>query len=278
MFFISPLLALFSRDFYRRMARAGLGVGFGYWFYLGTLLALITGATLTVRALPEMDRFLIWLKREMPVLVWHPEGLSIKDKTAFSLVHPKYGPLAKFDMTKTDVTAEGMGEFGIFVTSQKIYLKQPGSRGLRIYDLIKARAERQGRAGAANQPSSFEIQPDQIVTGYRQFKPWLITVFCGILWGAFLLWKLLAALFYSWIGLLVNMGRRDKLDYSHILTLTFFAMTPAIVIQLLQFLIPPFARIPFGLGGSLLVTVFYLFYAIKGTEPSEPPSTLEAVS
>ncbi len=267
-FFFSPLLSLFSRNFYRRMARAGLGRGFSYLVYLAVLMTAVAGTTLAVRVLPEMDRFAVWLKGEMPLLIWKPaEGLSMKDKTTFSLVHPQYGPLARLDMTKTEIKVEDMGENSIFVTAKKIYIKQPGRNELRIYDLMQARTKAQpGNAAGA---SAFEIKPEDILKTYRQFRPWIVAIFCAILLGVFLVWKLLAALFYSWIGLLINFTCKEKLDYSHLLTLAFFVLTPAALIQLLQWVIPRLAAIPFGLAGSLSVTTLYLLFAIKSTQPTE---------
>lgn len=269
-FLLAPFFALFSRDFYKRMTRAGLGAGFAYLFYGVTLMTVIASAALMVRILPEMDRFTVWLQGQMPVLMWKPqEGLSMRDQSTFTLVHPQYGPLAQFDMTKEEVRLEDLGENTLFVTSKRIYVRQPGRSSLRIYDLTQVRS--QTTKGPA---APFEIRPDTIDGLYRQMKPWLITAFIGILWGALLVWKLLAALFYSWVALLINLFRREKLDYSHLLTLAFFVLTPAACVQLLQLIIPRLAALPFGFPGSLALTTCYLYLAVKGTEPpqTKPPA------
>ena len=185
----------------------------------------------------------------------------MKDRTAFALVHPEYGPLARFDMTMKEVTSADMGDNSVFVTSQKIFMRQPGQLTFRTFDVTQL--------GDKNtQP--FEIRPDNIGTFYQKIKPMLVVMLSGAFWFVFLLWKILAALFYSWIALLINMTRRDKLDYSHLWTIACFALTPAALIQGLQFAIPQLAFLSFGTAGSLIVTTAYLYLAIKGTEPPAP--------
>lgn len=259
----APFKALYDRAFYARAAHAGAGKGLIYILYLSAIM--LAGALISVqtRLLPEANRFVEWLQVEMPVLQWAPQGLSMKGATAYALVHPEYGPLAQFDMERGEITREDMGPNSIFVTSQKIYMRQPGTEELREYDITQL-------AGAGAPAEPFEVRPENIGTFYREIKPWLAAGLLASIFGIFILWKLLAALFYSWIALLINMMRQEKLYYSHLWTVTCFALTPAALIQTLQFALPPLAAIPFGPAGSFALTVLYLFLAVKGTEPASP--------
>lgn len=256
----APFYSLFSRKFYNEAAYAGAGRGFLYLIYLVTLMLFAAFAAVNTRLLPQTNAFVGWLQSEMPVMQWTPAGLSMKDRTAFALVHPEFGPLVRFDMTMKEMTSADMGDNNVFVTSQKIYMRQPGREGFRIFDVMQL-----GDKNA--QP--FEIRPENIGTFYKKIKPWLVVMLSGAFWFAFLIWKILAALFYSWIALLINMTRREKLDYSHLWTIACFALTPAALVQSLQFALPQFAVLPFGTAGSFMVTSAYLYLAIKGTEPPE---------
>ncbi len=258
----APFFALFSRDFYRRAALAGPGKGFTYLAYLSALMLLAAFFAVNTRLLPAADRFVVWLQSEMPVLQWTPAGLSMKDRTSFALVHPQFGPLAQFDMTRKEIQAGDMGENSIFVTSQTVYMRQPGRTELKTYDVTQLGNKQ------AMQP--FEIRPETLGSFYQRIKPGLTAVFILAIFAGLLIWKILAALFYSWVALLINMSRREPLHYSHLWTLACFALTPAALIQSLQLIIPALTSLPFGPAGSFLVTTAYLFIAIKGTEPAEP--------
>jgi len=264
----APFYALFSRKFYSQVMFAGTGRAFLYLFYLATLMLFAAFAAVNTRLLPQTDAFVSWLQSEVPVMEWTPAGLSMKDRTAFALVHPEFGPLARFDMTMKEISAADMGENSVFVTSQKIYLRQPGREGFRIFDVMQL-----GEKNA--QP--FEIRPENIGAFYQQVKPWLVVMMSGAFWIGFLLWKILAALFYSWIALVINMTRREKLYYGHLWTIACFALTPAALIQSLQLAIPQLGVLPFGTAGSFVVTTAYLYLAIKGTEPPESAEAAPAV-
>jgi len=266
--FSAPYFSLFSRKFYSEAAHAGAGRGFLYIVYLVTLMLFATFAAVNARLLPQANTFVDWLQSEMPIMQWTPAGLSMKDRTAFALIHPEYGPLARFDMTVKEITSVDMGDNSVFVTAQKIYMRQPGREGFRIFDVMQL-----GDKNA--QP--FEIRPDNIGFFYQKIKPWLVVMLSGSFWFAFLLWKVLAALFYSWIALIINMTRREKLDYSHLWTIACFALTPVALIQTLQFAIPQLGALPFGTTGSFMVTTAYLYLAIKGTEPPETAETAPVV-
>ena len=263
----APFYALFSRQFYTKAAFAGAGRGSVYLLYLSGLMLLAAATAVSTRLLPQANEFAVWLQSELPALQWTPAGLSMKGQTAFALIHPEYGPLAQFDMNLSEVSDQEMGDNSIFVTSQKVYMRQPGRAGFKIYDVTQL-----GDKNA--QP--FEIRPELIGQVYARAKPWLLFLLLGSFWVMFLIWKILAALFYSWVALLINMMRREKLHYSHLWTLACFALTPAALVQSLQFAFPPLAVIPFGLIGSFFMTSAYLYLAIKGTEspladsPSDP--------
>lgn len=256
----APFYALFSRKFYHEAVFVGPARGFLYLFYLSALMLLIAFAAMNTRLVPQMNTFAAWLQAEVPIMQWTPAGLSMRDGETFALVHPEYGPLARFDMTKNEITFADMGENSVFVTAQKIYLRQPGREGLRVFDVMQL--------GDKNN-QSFDIRPDTIGFFYQKVRPWIVFMVLGVLWAGFLIWKILAALFYSWIALLINTTRREKLYYSHLWTIACFALTPAALIQGLQFAIPQLGFLPFGTAGSLIVTTAYLYLAIKGTEPPE---------
>ena len=132
-FFTAPITAFFYPPVYQDAAKSSASRGVLYLFYLAGLSVIFTMMVLSAKIMPQVDAFANWVQKNMPVLVWTPEGLSIENgQTTAMLTHPKYGTIAIFDMTKTTVTAADMGKAYIFVTPQKIFFKSaPGQIGVR---------------------------------------------------------------------------------------------------------------------------------------------------
>ncbi len=259
-FLADPISSLFSRDFYRKASRWSVLRGLAYLCYLSLLLTLLFVWLLKTVAVPEMDQFVGWLKKEMPVLVWSEGKLALKEGTVRELKHPVYGPLIKFDMTHSDFTELELGEYTIGITPEKAFVHQGGGR-------LKEFAWKP-RPGEEKQ--TFEITQDTIGAAYHQMKSRLTVFFIFLLWGAVILWNVIAALFYSWVSLMINWTRRgEKLHYSHLLNISICALTPATFVMASQLCVPALNRLSFGIFGSFVLTAAYLFFAILGTD--DPP-------
>jgi hypothetical protein len=176
-------------------------------------------------------------------------------------VHPRLGPVVTFDMNRTDVTSENIGDVVVFVTATKLFVRQ-GGREVRVYDLLGAVSREQAGGSAL----STSITPQVLDAFYKALKPWLVFFVLIIFFPFFFVWKLFTALIYSWFGLLINMSRHSKLNYSGLFNIGCFVLTPAALIQMIQLLIPGMNHVPFGLIGSAVVTFGYLFFAIKTTD------------
>jgi len=219
------------------------------------------------RGIPQIDQFVQWAKAEMPSMTWTPDGLVMNIQNPYTMVHPKLGPLVTFDANQVDVTTETIGEVVMFVTPGKLFVKR-GIREVRVYDLTR-------QVAAAPDPNALmavNITSESVQKFYDSLKPWLIFFVVLFFFPFFFLWKLIAALIYSWIGLLINFTRTPKLPYNAILNVSLFALTAATLIQWLRLMVPALNRIPFGLVGSLLITCIYLFLAVKKTEETLPPT------
>ena len=255
---LAPVYSLFSLSFYREILRKSLGRGFLYLAYLSFLATIVFLLFFTSRLLPEADRFAAWARAEMPALTWTPQGLRMNLKSPYTMVHPQLGPLVTFDTSKTDAGTEEMKDVSMFVTSRKVFLKQRAGE-IRVYDLKEM-------MGAAKADNPAVVNGETLEGFYKSFKPMLFFLAIFFFFPFFFIWKFLAALFYSWFGLLLNFFRTEKLHYGQILNVSFFTLTPVLGIQLLQILIPNAGRIPFGLPGSIAVTGVYLYFVIVKTQ------------
>ncbi len=262
--FLAPLYSLFSLGFYRGIIRSRLRSGFLYLVYLSVIATLLMSVWLVRRGIPQMNSFLEWAKSQMPTLTWTPEGLVMNAASPQTMVHPELGPLVIFDMNRTDVDLGTMQNVVMFVTSKKIFVRQ-GLNQIKAYDLTRISA----KGGQGEAAGAVPINGETLQKFYDSVRPWFVVLGILFFFIFFLVWKFLAALLYSWVGLLINFLRRPRLNYSAILNVSFFALTAVTLIQLLQLLFPFLGRLPFGFAGSLFVTGIYLFLAIKKTEDKD---------
>ncbi|MCB9799420.1 MAG: DUF1189 family protein [Candidatus Omnitrophica bacterium] len=265
-FWQTPFFALFRLDLYRRAAGEKISKGFFYLVYLSVLMGVFSVMAYNIRAVPEVKDFVEWFKADMPAsLVWTPQGLQMPLQAPYAMVHEKYGPLVLFDLQKDETTAAQMKDYPVLVTARKIYLRPvAGSGNIRSYDITA-----QGLTEDTNQLSSIgpvQITPALVQKTYDSMRPWILLIVFSAVLVIFFVWKVMAALFYSWFALLMNMRRHDKLDYSQLLNISILALTPAIAINLLRLFIPPLEFIPFGFAGSFIVTMGYLFWVLKKTD------------
>ena len=95
----------------------------------------------------------------------------------------------------------------------------------------------------------------------QRFQALLVPVVLVFLAPLFFVWKLLIALFYSLIALLLNRFRKEKFRYGSLFTLACFAISPVTIFQAANVSIP---EISFDLNFyfSFALTVLYLVYGM----------------
>lgn len=258
--FTAPLFALYNVDFYRTVIRSRLTKGFLYVAFLAVVGTVLFATTLVGRLFPQADAFVDWFKQGMPGLVWTPDGLTMDIQGPYTMNHPVLGGVVTFDPAPKDVKTSELGPVLIYVTPDRLYLRQ-GVNEVRVIELAQPAASRRGT------PQVVKIDAALIAKFYGAAKPWIVSLTVVFFFVSFYAWKLLAALFFSWIGLLLNFRRREKLTYGAIFHVSLFALTATTLLQFLNLIFPALNRIPFGLPGTLVVTTVYLYVGICKTEP-----------
>lgn len=261
----APFEAVYNKDLYRKAAQSSAAHGFLYLLYFSVLITVLAMLVISVTIVPEGNRFMAWIKMNMPVVeIVRGEGIKINASSPYEMIHPEYGKVAIFDMTKTEVSLEEIGDWKVFVTSTKGYFQRDNGQ-LQVYDL-KGTRRAEEKAGVDDRvvDAAFVQKIENIV------KPVLLVLILGIIFVFFFIWKLIAALFYSLIGISLNRMRRERLSYGQILNVSFLAITPAAWVQFLLLLRG--LEIPFGFLWSLAITSAYLYFGIKKAEEDFPPS------
>ena len=259
-FFTAPITALFYPPVYQDAAQSRASRGVLYSLYLAGLSVVLIMTVLSAKVMPQADAFAGWVKTNMPVLIWTPVGLSLENGQATAtLLHPQYGTIALFDMTKTNATNADMGKAYVLVTATKIFFKRaPGQ--IEERDITGA-----GMRSDQQLPPRIRINGDIAAKLYQNVKgammfivPLVLLVFSGVFF-------LVANLLYSLVGLLFNLMRKEKLGYGAIFNLTCFAMSAAFTLTWLRIL-TPLQGVPFPVVLSILVNLVFLFVAFKITD------------
>jgi len=260
----APIRSLLDLNLYGEALRGSLSRGFLYLVYLSLIATLIFFIMLQVKVLPIADEFALWAEKELPPMTWEDRGLKLNVPGPYTMNHVELGAVVMFDTDKEDVAFEDVPDVYGYVTSTKIYVRQ-SPQEIRMYDLRQS-LEGQGR----NLPAKVRFDGSVVQDFYKKSKPFLVFVGVLVFFPFYFFWKLMAVLFYSLVGLLIAKIRRADFSYSAVLNVSFFAITAASLIQILQVLIPFLGRVPFGFPGAFVMTSAYLFLALKPAPSTAP--------
>lgn len=261
-FIFSPFLSLFSLSFYREMSRSSLGKGFLYLFYLSLLFGAGATFAFAARAVPPAGEFMRWLGDSLPDLKFTPQGLETPATQPFSLTHPRWGRILTIDTTRETVDIEEAKNSYIYLTKKKVYAAGGRQDEFRILDLTP-----QTEQALANW-RDFTLTGSFLMTAFQRILPFSFPFVFGGAFVLFFMWKLLAALFYSLLAMLINLFRKARLSYTRLLNLSFFAMSAVIGLQWISAMFPAFP-VRLNFLWSLLITALYLGFGILGTQALE---------
>lgn len=261
-FFLAPVTAFFLPQVYRDAARSSWRKGILYIAYASFLITVSLLAIFIERA-HTSDAFMRWIKKEIPVVIWTPKGLSLENgqRTAV-LIHPVYGPVALFDMDRTDVTEKEMGQLYFFVTSKKIFFQEITGQ------LSERDVTRTTFKSPAQLPAQVRFTGEMIEDYYQNGKRAVLLVTPAVVFlGSFALLLIVNSI-YSAAGLLPNLLRTQKLNYGAIFNLACFSTGISLVlIGLTYFFQLPALLTPM----SFLISLVYLLAAVTLiTEKTDP--------
>ncbi len=259
-FWLAPITSIFSSNVYQDASRSSGGRGVLYILYWSLLTAVIATAVVASQLVPQGDKFIKWAEKEMPVVIWTPEGVSLENgRQTAVLTHPTFGPIAIFDMKKTTVTEADMEKAYFFVTATKVFIKKgPGS--IEERDITKAGIQTQKQL-----PPRVRITGELVGKLYQTVKNALMFATPIIVFvGAFFIF-LIGNLLYSLVGLLFNLMRKSKLRYGAVFSLTCFATGVSLTLMWLKAM-TPLRVMPWPISISVVINLVYMFFAFKITD------------
>lgn len=256
-FLLAPVLALFSLKFYRRLLSLPQSLGFLYLVYLSLILALAGSLMIRFQILPGTNEFIGWLKGTFPEMVVTREGLKMSSQTPQLLTHPKLGPVVYFSPQSEFPQTQDMGKAALVVTRTHIAYRDPRRNQYRIQSIVPQVPTARWRDVRLN---------GQIIEEFwRKMRPFVAPIAFLVFFVIVYIWKLVAGLLYSLVGLLINLFRKERLPYRFILNLAFFALTPITLVQAFSWILPKMA-IRINNLVALAITAAYLAFAILATQ------------
>ena len=261
---LAPLLSLFDIRFYKKATRTPASQGFIYVFYLAAILAVLATGAYAVLIQPRVHEMLRWIEKEMPPLAYSAEGFVMNAPSPYVMTHEHYGKLVVFDMEAQEPRGE-YSDVPFYITAKKIFIENPDGTK-RAVNVV--RAQNTGRVAMINEVFK---RVAESLAGF------LVVIFFTAVFTAGVMLYFMAGLLFSMLAALINLWRKNRLPYSSVLSLTLFALTPALYIHILK-LLPGFSRLHgFGFYSTLLLITAYLFMAVKLTEePGPSPKTGKA--
>ncbi|MFH0985581.1 MAG: DUF1189 family protein [Candidatus Omnitrophota bacterium] len=257
-FWLAPVTALFRPCVYRDAAKKSGGRGALYILYLSGVAGVLTAILMFGLITPVAHEFIVWTQHNLPVVIWTPEGISLENgQTTALMVHPKYGPIVAFDMTKTDVTEADMEKAPMLVTATKAFFRQGPGQLIEGKDITKT-----GIRTDKQLPAKVRITGEVAGRVLEIIKNSVFFLAPPTIAVLFFFFLLVSNLLYSLVGLLFNLMRKQKLRYGAIFSLTCFATTVSFTLTWLQ-IMTPFRKLPLPFVVLLLLNLVYMFIAFK---------------
>lgn len=243
------LLAFFSKDLYRDVAKNWHGIGALYLL----LLLIVTWIPLMYLFFVSLSEFVDtsspqWVE-QIPAVTINQGVVSIDKPSPYYIKDPKSGnPVIIIDTSGHYTTLTGTTA-GILVMKDKIIMKK-NEQETRIYEL--------------NKTDNYSFNKDTATKFLTQLKKWAPLFIYPLLVLTTFIYRLLQALIYAWIGLLFAHFMKVSLHYKELLRLTMIAITPTIIVGTIL----TFLQITFPYQGLFyfLLAMLYLVFAIHANK------------
>lgn len=254
---LGPIYSLFSVSFYKRVLGFSFWKGFLYLCFLSLVYGVLFLVFLFMPFRGQADRFVSWFAEHLPQLTLTKEGVLAEVQQPFEVKHPMYGSILVIDTTKASL--ETMPETLIYLTKTKLIFRNEARGQYRVFNLAPESEE------AKAQWKNFMITGPFLESWYYKLVPLAYPAVLIFIFLFFLIWKLLAALFYSLIALIIHLFRKEKLSYRSLFVCSIFALSPVIVLQWAGMFIPRIYLV-LNFFTALVLTALYLAFGILATQ------------
>jgi len=242
------LLSWFHRDFYRQVGKNWRGRVFGYLF----LVEMFCWALLCAHYHVQFSR---WVREEAPKLIQQVPHITIDQGVAsvdadqpYRIVDPDHPDSVLFVIDTTGQVTELTDDIrGGLMTRDKVYVRQRGSfRETRVYDLSEI--------------PHYDLDSETVSGWLETIRKWALWVFFPFAVIGGVIYRLVLALIYSLIGLIINGFLAARQSFGGVFAISVMAMTPMMLIKTVKMLTG--MTIPVFWGISFAVTVGFLAFGL----------------
>ncbi|MFA6002999.1 MAG: DUF1189 family protein [Elusimicrobiota bacterium] len=260
---LDPINSITSINFYRRISGQNVGRSLLYIAYLGFFFSLAFTLMLWVRVMPPIQEAFVWLETNVPPITFANNRLSTPTNELVTIRYPKLDTVAfTLDTKRTEpVTPQMMtdGKVLAYVTANSMYLMQNSGK-LDVYDFSKT-------------PNAKSVVIDAKL--YRELARMLPLVLLPlgfvVCFIVFFIWKIIAALFYSLVALIVNGVSGAGMQYAPLFNISAYAQTLIVAVQGILLFLP--VHLPLLRPLSLLATTVYIWLAVRRhSAPADQPA------
>lgn len=238
--FQGPIFTFFSAPFYKDLLLHGKGMGFAYLFLLLSLIwAMETVKVYTVMQGFAANKDVVKFLEQIPGMSLKDNKFSIDRPSPWALKEPSSGQtIVYFDTSGKTQDLDHADGAKILVTQDYMLMEEKTGGGTKTLPWSDLKSDFSLESKDVKGVMSTTVTP--MVTGVF----WFLGIFA---WMG----HLMLALIYGALALIMD---AKKLGYVPMVRLASFAMTPAMIISLLQFMIGfdipyyGFLTIPLSLG------------------------------
>lgn len=242
-------MSFYSKKLYRDVAIHWGGKSFLYLFILLTFICLYYAfATQSVTTV-AYESIYTNMAPQVPVIAIKDGKIKTPENRPYFIIDPEdHGNIAVIDTTGQYKTNEQAKSIILLTETQLIMQKKSGET--RIYTV------------PAN--TNAVIDPNEINTAVHKILPFLWIPFFVIFLFLLFVYRILQALLYSIIGKIFASIYSIQITYSQIVQIMLVAITPAIIISVVQHALH--LSIPFEFLFYFLLSMGYLFYGIMANK------------
>jgi hypothetical protein len=247
----------FSKDFYRDVGTQWHGSGFGYLFFLLFICTLVLSIFINTGLRKGVSELQANYLPQMPAVSFDKGQMTLTSKTTQVIQGPSGHAVIVFDPTN-QFSKEHMPKAPILFKPTAVYVM-----------------EQAGAITAYKYPQDITVAVDanSAHAFAEHVKRWgIIVLGLGLLLSAYV-YRILASLVYSIVGVLIAKGTRSTLHYCGILRIVVMAQTPVIIMSTLGAMFNVY--IPHLWIVGVLINLFYITYGIRAA--STLPSAAIAV-
>lgn len=249
---LDPIRSIVDFSFYRTVREKSFAATVGYLCYLGLLFAFAVALAMYIHVRPVIAEAVEWASTQIPTMTLAGGKLSSALPEPTVIRHPKV-PEAAFVIDTNRAVPVSAAE----MAEKKVigYLSQNA-----IYVLTRNRMETYPLDKAPN-PKPITIDANFYRTLGQNLNRMLYPVAFVIAWLFFLVWKHIAALFYSLPALVINAVQSAGLEFPALYKSAVYAQTPVVVLQMAAMF---YSRpVPFFNVVSFIVVTGYLWKAVR---------------